>query len=152
MSPLLSHPSAPHRTQFGKRKRSSAPLQYLNQPLTQRVEMIKEVLPERPDRRGKPRKLSDRTIVRQFPKGVNEDDRILTGLRTCLVLLPYTCQILTSSLFFLVSGLFCLHSSQACAGGTSNGGKGGLHYIPSCRNEIMAVGTTVTCAVGLKIA
>ena len=87
MSPLLSHRSASRHTPFGKRKRSMTPLQYLNQTLTQTVEMIRELLPERTDRCGKTRKLSARTIVRHFPKRVKEDDRILTGLQTCLVLL-----------------------------------------------------------------
>ena len=110
MSPLLSQPSASRRTQCGKRKRSSTPMHYLNQPLRQIVEIIQELLPERTDCCGNSRKLSITTIPRHFPKGVKEDNRILTGLQTWAVLILQTRSILTSSFVFLVSGPFCLHS------------------------------------------
>ena len=54
MSPLLSHPCASRRTEFRKRKRSTTPVQYLNQPMPQTVEMIRELLPARMDRCGSP--------------------------------------------------------------------------------------------------
>ena len=86
MPPLLSHLLASRHTQFGRRKRPSTPLQYLNHPISQTVEAIKRLLPDQMDRCGKKRKLSAQMIVKCFLKGLKEDHRVLTGLQTCPML------------------------------------------------------------------